>query len=120
MTCKSYPVCDPIKETKVIRTTEIVYLGDIFNHKGNNDALIKDRVARGVKAGISITSILIESDLGKYHINLCNTSLFSSILEKNSASLKCFWTHFLKHTLSKRVQPRRMCVASLLYIIDYC
>ena len=52
-------IIDPSKDTKVVRTNEIIYLGDIFNEKGDNDGLIKDRISRGVKAIISITSILI-------------------------------------------------------------
>jgi hypothetical protein len=37
---------DPMEidnDKMVIPTEETVYLGDVFNHRGNNDGLIKDR-----------------------------------------------------------------------------
>ena len=100
-------IIDPSKDTKVVRTNEIVYLGDIFNEKGDNDGLIKDRISRGVKAIISITSILIESNLGKYHIDvalLLYSCLFLATVLFNSQT----WSNLRKkdHDQLRRMQSK--------------
>ena len=41
----------------VLRATELAYLGDIFNSKGNNDGLIADRKKRGIKAMVTISAL---------------------------------------------------------------
>ena len=42
------------------------YLGDIFNSKGNNEDLIKDRVKRATACMVSIQGFMREINLGKY------------------------------------------------------
>ncbi len=71
----------------VIPVEVLVYLGDVFNTKGNNDDLIKDRVRRGTKASICITSLIQETNLGKHEISvwlLLYHSLFLSTVLFNS------------------------------------
>ena len=78
-------VIDELK--KVLPTDVIVYLGDLFNRKGNNDDLIQDRVKRGTKASICISALVKESYLGKYEISvwlLLYHSLFLSTILFNS------------------------------------
>ena len=101
---------DPDAGTMVTPAGEVVYLGDIFNDKGNNDGLIKDRVDRGVKAIISITALLLESDLGKYHFNvalllyqalflstvLFNSQTWSNLRNKDYDQLKKLQSKFIK------------------------
>ena len=57
-------------ENNVILATEIKYLGDIFNSRGNNDGLIADRVKRGTKAMITIASLMSETEAGLYHLSV--------------------------------------------------
>ena len=57
-------------EKLVIPTSEIVYLGDVFNSLGNNDGLIADRVRRGTKAMITVASLLAETEVGTHHVDI--------------------------------------------------
>ena len=75
------------KVKKVIPASEIGYLGDIFNEKGNNDGLIQDRLKRGTKAMITISALMSEVDVGiyrissfllLYHLLFLSTMLFNS------------------------------------------
>jgi hypothetical protein len=104
---------DSNKGTKVVPATEIVYLGDVFNEKADNSGLMQDRVRRGTKAVISITSILQESDLGSHHINvalllyralflatvLYNAQVWSNLRQKDLDILKKMQTKFLKRII---------------------
>ena len=54
----------------VLPTSEIVYLGDVFNSLGNNDGLIADRVKRGTKAMITVASLLAETEVGTHHVDI--------------------------------------------------
>jgi hypothetical protein len=70
-------------ENNVLIVTEITYLGDVFNSKGNNDGLIADRVKRGIKAMVTIAALMSEVNLGIHRISthlLLYRSLFLSIL----------------------------------------
>ena len=101
-------VIDEIK--KVLPVEEIVYLGDVFNSKGNNDGLIKDRIRRGTKAMICIISLLLETDLGVHKISvglllyqslfistmLFNSQTWSNIREKDGEQLRILQSKFLK------------------------
>ena len=103
-------IIDPKKGTKVVPASEIVYLADVFNEKGNNDGLMQDRVRRGTKAIISIMSILQESDLGIHHMDvalllyralflmtvLYNAQVWSNLRQKDLDLLKKMQTKFLK------------------------
>ena len=90
------PVQMAIDQTKyVVETEEITYLGDVFNSKGSNDDLIKDRIRRGVKAMVCISSLLAETDLGIHKINvslLLYQSLFLSTMLFNSQT----WSNIRK------------------------
>ncbi len=95
---------------KVIPAEVIVYLGDLFNEKGNNDDLIKDRVRRGTKASISITSLMQEINLGTHEISvwlllyralflatvLFNSQTWSCLRQKDLDKLKVMQQKFLK------------------------
>ena len=103
-------VIDSEKGTKVVPASEIVYLGDVFNEKGNNDGLIKDRIRRGTKASISIISILQEVDLGSHHFDvalllyralflstvLYNAQVWSNLRQKDLDVLSKMQSKFLK------------------------
>ncbi len=54
----------------VIPAEAIIYLGDPFNQKGNNDDLIDDRIRRGTKASICISSLIYETNLGIYELSV--------------------------------------------------
>ena len=65
----------------------IEYLGDIFNQKGDNTDMIKDRVRRGIAALISIEAIMADLQLGTFTVCvylLLYRSLFLSTLLFNS------------------------------------
>ena len=102
------PVKMAIDKTKnVVDTEEITYLGDVFNSKGNNDDLIKDRIKRGVKAMVCISSLLAETDLGIHKINvslLLYQSLFLSTMLFNSQT----WSNIRKKDIDDlhRVQSK--------------
>ena len=75
------------EENNVVETDEIIYLGDVFNEKGNNDGLIKDRVNRGTKSMITIQALIAENEVGCHTINvllLLYQSLFLSTMLFNS------------------------------------
>ena len=79
----------------VITADVIVYLGDPFNEKGNNDDLIADRVKRGIKASICIESLIREATLGTYEISvwlLLYRALFLSTVLFNSQAWSCLRT----------------------------
>ena len=109
---------DPVElviddEKKVVPTSEIVYLGDVFNNLGNNDGLIKDRVRRGTKAMISISSLMTETDVGRHKIDvflllyfslflatvLFNSQTWSKLRKKDLDQLKRMQTKFLKRVV---------------------
>ena len=74
---------------KVLESMEIIYLGDVFNNKGNNDGLIADRIKRGTKAMIAISSLMAETDVGIHHVSimlLLYSALFLSTILFNSQS----------------------------------
>jgi hypothetical protein len=75
------------ENSSVLPSDEIVYLGDVFNHLGNNDGLIADRIKRGTKAMITIMALMAETDVGIYKIStmlLLYSSLFLSTMLFNS------------------------------------
>ena len=66
---KTEPPILKIDDVKsVLPATEIAYLGDIFNCKGNNDGLVADRLKRGTKAMITIAALMAEVNVGIYRI----------------------------------------------------
>ena len=81
------PVLKINEEFNVVDTDEIVYLGDVFNEKGNNDGLIKDRVKRGTKAMVTVSSLIAENEVGIHKMSvllLLYQSLFISTVLFNS------------------------------------
>ena len=81
---------DDLKQ--VIPAEVIVYLGDLFNDKGNNDHLIQDRVRRGTKASICISALIQETNLGMHEISvwlLLYRALFLSTVLFNSQTWSC-------------------------------
>ena len=101
-------------DKQVIPVEEIVYLGDVFNVKGNNDGLIKDRVRRATKAMISISSLIKETNLGIYEVQvwlllyrslfistvLFNSQTWSGIRKKDIEQLQIIQLKFLKRILN--------------------
>ena len=99
---------------KVISTHVIVYLGDLFNDLGNNDDLIEDRVRRGMKAIICISSLIQETNLGIHEVSvwlllyralfistvLFNSQTWSRIREKDISRLQTLQLKLLKKILS--------------------
>ena len=84
------PLSMQIDNDKVVVIADsIVYLGDVFDSRGSNEGLIKDRVARGTKAMISIQSLLAEEELGRFRTSvslLLYQSLFLSTVLFNSGT----------------------------------
>ena len=97
----------------VIPTSEIVYLGDVFNNLGNNDGLIADRVRRGTKAMITIASLMAETEVGTHHVDimlllyrclflatmLFNSQTWSNLRKKDIDTLRTVQLKFLKRIL---------------------
>ncbi len=95
---------------RVIPADVIIYLGDPFNEKGNNDDLIQDRVRRGTKASICITSLIYEINLGIHEISvwillyralflstvLFNSQTWSRLRQKDLEKLQVMQQKFLK------------------------
>ena len=74
-------------ENNVLIVTDITYLGDVFNSKGNNDGLIEDRVHRGIKAMVTIAALMSEVNVGIHTMStnlLLYRSLFLSTMLFNS------------------------------------
>ena len=108
------PVLPIDVDKQVIPVEEIVYLGDVFNTKGNNDGLIKDRVRRATKAMISISSLVKETNLGIYEVQvwlllyrslflstvLFNSQAWSGIRKKDIEQLQIVQLKFLKRILN--------------------
>ena len=88
------------EEFDVVDTDEIVYLGDVFNEKGNNDGLIEDRIRRGTKAMVAVTSLIEENELGHHKISvllLLYCALFVSTVLFNSQT----WSKLRQEDLDK-------------------
>ena len=108
----------------VIPTDVITYLGDLFNQKGNNDDLIKDRVKRGTKAMITIMALMSETEVGEHYISvmlllyrslflstmLFNSQTWSKLRKKDIDALKLIQLKFLKRILGV---PSSACNASI-------
>ena len=75
------------EKNNVLVVTELTYLGDVFNSKGNNDGLIADRMKRGIKAMVTIAALMAEVNVGVHRIStnlLLYRSLFLSTILFNS------------------------------------
>ena len=108
------PVLSIDNDKQVISVEEIVYLGDVFNVAGNNDGLIKDRIRRATKAMISISSLIKETNLGIYEVQvwlllyrslfistvLFNSQTWSRIRKKDIEQLQIAQLKFLKRILN--------------------
>ena len=108
------PVLSIDNDKQVISVEEIVYLGDVFNVAGNNDGLIKDRIRRATKAMISISSLIKETNLGIYEVQvwlllyrslfistvLFNSQTWSRIRKKDIELLQIAQLKFLKRILN--------------------
>ena len=76
----------------------IEYLGDIFNIKGDNTDMIKDRVRRGIAAIVSIEAIMADLQLGTFTVSvylLLYRSLFLSTMLFNSQA----WSNLSKRDM---------------------
>ena len=107
------PVLIIDEENNVILVSEIKYLGDIFNSSGNNDGLIADRVKRGIKAMITIASLMAETEVGVYHVSvmlllyrslflsttLFNSQAWSNLRKKDIDELRVLQLKFLKRII---------------------
>ena len=87
-------------ENNVVPSDKIVYLGDVFNDKGDNCDLITDRLERGTKAMFTIASLMAETDVGVHRIStmlLLYRSLFLSTMLFNSQT----WSKIRKEQIDK-------------------
>ena len=94
----------------------IVYLGDVFNNKGNNDDLVKDRVKRGTSTMISIQSFMRDTSLGTHTLGvyillhnaillpgmLFNSQAWTNLTDKNIAALTTIQLRYLKKAMKVR------------------
>ena len=101
---------------EVKEVDSLVYLGDAFNKKGNNDDLIADRVRRGTASMISIQSFLRETSLGIHTLSvylllhcaiflssmLFNAQAWSNITEKNLNTITAIQMRYLKKMMGVR------------------
>jgi hypothetical protein len=109
---------DPLPELMIgsepiENASSIEYLGDIFNAKGTNSDMIKDRVKRGVAAMISIEAIMADLHLGSYTVGvymmlyqslflssmLFNAQAWSNLTEDDINSLEICQRKMLKKIL---------------------
>ena len=87
----------------------IEYLGDIFNAKGDNSDMIKDRVRRGIAAIVSIEAIMSDLQLGTFTVSvylLLYHSLFLSTMLFNSQA----WSNLSK----KDIDSLQVCQLKML------
>ena len=92
------PVLEIDEVKKVLPASEVAYLGDVFNSKGNNDGLINDRLKRGTKAMIIISALMSEVDVGIFRISsflLLYYSLFLATMLFNSQT----WSNIRKQDI---------------------
>ena len=85
-------------EDTIENASIIEYLGDIFNGKGDNTDLVKDRIRRGTAAMISIEAIMDDLQLGTHTVSvylLLYHSLFLSTMLFNSQA----WSNLTKKDL---------------------
>ena len=100
---------------KVTPCSEIVYLGDVFNEKGDNSGLIKDRIARGTKAMIIIESLVREGNLGVFEVSvwlLLYRSLFVSTVLFNSQT----WSRLTKTDLKQLETLQMKALKKILHL----
>ena len=125
------PACSPsphleIDEKKIELVRLITYLGDVFNDKGTNKDLMKDRVDRGTRASIGIEAFMRESYFGVYkiciHVLLYRSIFISSALFNSQA-----WSNITdydlrelenlqKAVLRRIVNARRMTSNAFLFL----
>ena len=100
----------------VSKVDSIVYLGDVFNNKGNNDDLINDRVRRGTATTVSIHGFMRETSLGSHTLSvfillhnaillpsmLFNSQAWSGITNKNMSTITTIQMRFLKKMMGVR------------------
>ena len=99
-----------IEDAVIEIVAQIKYLGDIFQENGKNDALVKDRISRGVAAILRIEAILCEIQFGKHTFEvslllyrslflsciLFNSQAWRNLTEKNFAQLQKLQVRLLK------------------------
>ena len=100
----------------VKEVNSIVYLGDVFNNKGNNDDLMADRVKRGTTSMISIQGFMRDTSLGKHTLSIyillhnaillpCmtfNSQAWSNLTEKNISAITTVQLRYLKKAMNVR------------------
>ena len=125
------PACSPnphleIDGKKIELVRLIPYLGDVFNDRGTNKDLMKDRLDRGTRASIGIEAFIRESYFGIYkiciHILLYRSIFMSSVLFNSQA-----WTNITNNdlreleilqirVLKRIVNARRMTSNAFLFL----
>ena len=105
------------EENYVIPSDIITYLGDIFNSCGNNSDLIADRLKRGMKAMVTIASLMAETDVGMHRISimlllyrslflstmLFNSQTWSKVRQEHMDQLRTLQLKFLKRIMGVAV-----------------
>ena len=102
-------------EKMVIPCEEIVYLGDVFDEKGSNEGLMKDRISRGTKAMICCESLVKETNLGIHEVSvwlLLYRSLFLSTVLFNSST----WSKLTKYDISKLKTMQMKMLKKILHL----
>ena len=100
---------------KVTPCHEIVYLGDVFDDKGTNEGLIRDRIARGTKAMICIESLVRETNLGVYEVSvwlLLYRSLFLATVLFNSQT----WSRLTDLDIQKLEKMQMKMLKKILHL----
>ena len=124
---ESKPIPDlDVNGVAVSKVNNIVYLGDVFNDKGNNDALMDDRVKRGTATTVSIHGFMREVSLGFHTISvylllhnsilipsvLFNSQAWSGITDKNISTISTIQIRYLK----KMLEVRQSTANAFLYL----
>ena len=111
-----------VEDNIIENVSNLKYLGDIFNCKGNNTDLIEDRIKRGTIAMINIEALMLEVQLGRHTIRvhlllynslfipsiLFNSQAWSNLTEKETNKLQAIQIKFLKKVMRA---PSSMCNA---------
>ena len=105
-----------IKQDKLKEVKSVVCLGDVFNSKGNNDDLVKDRVKRGTASMVSILGFMRETQLGAHTISvylllhdaiflasiLFNSQAWSNMTDKKIQQISAIQLKLLKKAMKAR------------------
>jgi hypothetical protein len=93
----------PIQEvngTVIQIKSEATYVGDVFNSRGNNNDLIKERRRKGTSSTVNAMSTCSDSAMGRYTIN-GQLLLYKTVFLQTVLSGSKSWTRLTSHNISQ-------------------